>query len=181
SSSQVTLIGHNQLNNVAVFNTRIVVKSSGAVTQTLSTKSRADFKLQLPFGHNYEVYFQNAVGPVMFMEVIANTVPSDKYQYMMTYEMNVPFVSKRDEDVDTSVFTKPFYRIFYNGSNRMVDDSAYNNKFAASIIKRFDHYGKLEGRDGNEKYAVVLSGKILASADNSVNIFDKPIKLISKS
>jgi len=179
--SQVTLIGHNQLNNVAVFNTSIIVKSAGAVTQTLSTKSRADFKIQLAFGHNYQVYFQNAVGPVMYMEVIANTVPSDKYQYMMTYEMNVPFVSKKDEDVDTAVFVKPFYRILFNGNNRMVDDSAYNNKFAASIIKHTFSHGKSGSNLSNEKYPVVLSGKILASADNSINIFDKPIKLISKN
>src|SRR5689334_6345454 len=98
--AQIAIIGHNMINNVPIMNTRIVVKTGGIITKTLNTLSKPDFKLQLEFGKIYQVYFQHPRCPVMFMEVAGNNVPSDRYQYLMTYEMNVEFVNKIDEDID---------------------------------------------------------------------------------
>src|SRR5436190_18690070 len=89
SRAQIAIIGHNMINNTPIANTGIIVKSNGVVTKTLSTLSRPDFKLQLEFGRNYHVYFQHPRCPLMYMEVIGDNVPSDKYHYLMTYEMNV--------------------------------------------------------------------------------------------
>jgi outer membrane protein OmpA-like peptidoglycan-associated protein len=173
---QITIIGHNMLNNSAVFNTRIITKVGGVVTKTLSTGPRADFKLELPFGNVYHVYFQNALGPVMFMEVAGNNVPDDKLRYLMTYEMNIPFVNKKDEDVDTTVFVKPFHRIVFNGQNRMVADTAYNSAFENSIIKK-----QIAGnRSPTNKNSMVLSGKIVGPA-NSPAISGQQVSLLNKN
>jgi len=136
SHAQVVLIGHNMINNTPVQNTRIIVKTNGAITQTLGTGARQDFKLILPFGVVHQIYFQNAKSPVMYMEVDGTGVPKEKIEYMMTYELNVPFADKRDEDVDTVKFQRAFYKIAYNGLTRMAEDTLYNNVFANELIRK---------------------------------------------
>src|SRR6476661_1561122 len=133
SIGQITLIGHNMINNTPIKFTRILVKQGGVTTKTLDTKAYTDFKLQLDFGKIYTIYFQNSLSPLMFMEVKADDIPSDKYEYRMTYELNVPFANKEDEDIDTLAFSKPFHRVIYNGKSKMVDDTVYNNSFARTI------------------------------------------------
>jgi outer membrane protein OmpA-like peptidoglycan-associated protein len=170
---QIAIIGHNMLNNVPVNQTKIIVKSAGIITKTMTTGPRPDFKLELPFGGLYQVYFQNAVGPVMFIEVSGKDVPADKYRYLMTYEMNIPFVNKLDEDVDTTVFVKPFHRIMFNGQNRMVDDTAYNSAFESTIIK------KVNASNRNQKEGqVILSGIIKAG---SYQLNEKELRLIGRN
>ncbi len=176
---QITLLGYSMLNNGALPQTTIVAKSNGIITKTLSTASRSDFKLELPFGQNYQVYFHNRVGPVMFMEVIGNTVPAEKYRYLMTYELIVPFVNRFDEDVDTSVFAKPFHKISFNGENRMVADTVYNQRFENSIIKKTILNNKSSVRnDPNSK--VVLTGKV-SCGNGQACLTGKPITLYGKN
>ena len=136
--AQVLIIGQNKLNNVNLDNTIIVVKDkqTGVITHSLNTRKKSEFELDLEFGKIYHVYLQNAKCPVMYFEVIANTVPQDKYDYTMSFALEVPFVNKNDPDVDTTVFKDPFYRIQYDGGKKMKDDEAYNYKFAKSIIKK---------------------------------------------
>lgn len=136
--SQVLIIGQNKLNNTNLDNTTIVVKDkeSGVITYSFNTRKKSEFELDLDFGRVYHVFLQNPKCPVMYFEVIANTVPKDKYDYTMSFALEVPFVNKNDPDIDTTVFKDPFYKIMFDGGNKMRDDEGYNYKFARSIIKK---------------------------------------------
>jgi outer membrane protein OmpA-like peptidoglycan-associated protein len=177
---QITLIGHNMINNDPIKNTAVWVKDGSVTTQSLNTMGRSDFKIKLDFGKVYKVYFQNAQCPLMHLEIIANNVPKDKYNYMMIHELNVPFVDRTDEDVDTSVFSKAFCRIIYNGETKMVDDTLYNNSFARLVIKKTPAAEPITERKMRE-LPVIVAGKVYVNGDPKLTVNNKPISLISKN
>lgn len=180
--AQITIIGHNKINNTKIGNTRILVKDGNDVIEKLDTKSSSDFMVKLDFGKIYRIYFQNAESPVMFMEVIANNIPVDKYEYKMVYELNVPFVYKNDEDIDTSVFVKPFHKVVYNGNTKMVDDTTYNNQFARRIIKTNTLVADVSNHTvPSVEPSVIIAGRACLNGDPKLAITNKTINLISKS
>src|ERR1043165_243167 len=97
--SQATIIGHNVINYTALTGCKIIVKQAAVVTQTFDTKNKSDFRINLDFGLNYRFYFVHPTIPVMYMEVIADDVPPEKHEYRMVYELYVPLVNKKDEDI----------------------------------------------------------------------------------
>ena len=159
SNGQIAIMGHAVLNNSPLQNTRITVLSNGVTTKTLNTLGRSDFKLELPFGSTYQITFQNRVGPELHMEVSGVNVPPDKQRYLMTYEMLVPFVSRYDEDIDTTVFQRPFHKIYFNGINQMVADTGYNMQFENTIIKKRALNNKTDALS-NPNSKVILTGKL---------------------
>lgn len=177
--AQITLIGHNMLNNTAINNTTVFVKEDGKISKTINTKNGSDFKLQLEFGGVYKVYFKNARCPEMHLEVVANNIPQDKLNYMMIHELNIPFVDRQDEDIDTTVFSRPFCRIIYNGHNKMVDDTAYNNAFARSVIKQEKPVEQVTERRTRE-LPIILAGKVIVNTDNKLTVNNTPIYLLNK-
>jgi outer membrane protein OmpA-like peptidoglycan-associated protein len=177
---QIILIGHNMINNNPIKNTTVWVNDGSAITQSLNTKVRSDFKLQLGYGKIYKVYFQNPQCPLMHLEIIANNVPKDRYNYMMVHELNVPFADRLDEDIDTTVFKNPFCRIIFNGENKMVDDTAYNNAFAGSVIKKIPVEEPITERKMRE-LPVIVAGKIYVNGDGKLTVNDRPILLIGKN
>ncbi len=91
--AQVLIIGQNKLNNTNLDNTTIVVKDkeSGVITYSFNTRKKSEFELDLDFGRVYHVFLQNPKCPVMYFEVIANTVPKDKYDYTMSFALELDF------------------------------------------------------------------------------------------
>jgi outer membrane protein OmpA-like peptidoglycan-associated protein len=180
--SQVTIIGHNQLNNSKIYNTKIFVKDGNDIVQKSDTKTSSDFTIKLDFGKIYRIYFQNAQCPVMFMEVIANNIPIDKKAYNMVYELNVPFFYKTDEDVDTTVFVKPFHKVVYNGLTKMVDDTAYNNAFARKIIKIKEDVNPYDQKADAPKIElpVTIAGRACLNGNLKLSITNKSITLFNK-
>jgi len=178
--SQITIIGHNQINNSKLTNTRIFVKDGQDVVQKLDTKNSSDFMVRLDFGKIYRIYFQNEQSPVMFMEVVANNIPIEKYEYKMVYELNVPFFYKNDEDVDTTVFVKPFHKVVYNNSTKMVDDTAYNNLFLKKIIKSTQVVAETPGVQPQTESPVTIAGRACLNNDLKLSIAKKNISLINK-
>ncbi|PBQ34481.1 hypothetical protein CNR22_22765 [Sphingobacteriaceae bacterium] len=193
SNSQITLVGHTLLNNSAVKQVQISVKTEGVITKTLNTQSKSDFKLELDYGKIYDIYFQNPRSPVMYMRVVANTIPVEKYEYRMGYELNIPFVYKTDEDVDTTVFKNPFFRVIFNGSKKMVDDTAYNTAFAKTVIvkpsKRNDPAVVSSGNNDSVKITpvksvevqAIVAGKVILNCNPQLTVKNKPISLYNKS
>ncbi len=92
------------INHSPVKGVNISIKVDGVTTKTLNTQSKSDFKLQLDYGKIYDIYFQNPKSPVIYLQVLANNIPREKQDYLMGYELNIPFVNKTDEDIDTTVF-----------------------------------------------------------------------------
>ena len=172
---QINIIGHNKLNNAPLSNVKILVKANGAVSKTITPKG-PDFRLQLDFGKVYHIFFQHSVSPLMYMEVVADNIPQDKYEYMMSYELNVPFVSASDEDIDTTVFSKPFHRVIFNGKSKMIDDSSYNNRFEKNIIKK--PAVKSESISvAKPETPVMLVGKLAQTEDGSQLVINRAVFL----
>lgn len=177
--AQVIIIGHNKLNNEPVQNTRIFVKDGDQVIQKLDTKNSTDFNVKLDFGKIYRIYFQNAKSPVMYMEVIANNIPVDKYEYKMVYELNVPFYPKNDEDVDTTAFVKPFHKVIYNGATKMVDDTAYNSLFVRKIIKPEQIQPEANTNQAVE-LPVILTGRACVNNNMKLPVAGKMVTVYNK-
>ena len=133
---QITILGNSHLNGNALVSSKLFVYGDGKLTYTLNTHKQSEFMLKLDFGKIYSVYIQHPSAPLMHFEVIANTIPNDKYHYHMTYEFMINMADKWDEDIDTSVYQKPFHRIVFNGINRLVADTAYNLEFSKHILKK---------------------------------------------
>lgn len=136
SSGQISVIGHNHLNGNSLANTKIYVKENGVITQTLNTGTKADFLIKLPYGKNYHVFLQNPKCPVMYFEVLATNIPTDKYTFRMPFELLVPFCHKTDEDVDTCVFKNPFCKLLFDGRSQIINDTTYSTDFSKKLLKK---------------------------------------------
>jgi outer membrane protein OmpA-like peptidoglycan-associated protein len=179
------------LNNTPIANTNIYVREGSVITRTVSTKNKTEFIVPLDYGKKYQIYFQNPRCPVMYLEVVADNVPEEKQAYRMQYELNIPFVDKNDEDIDTTVFAQPFHRVIYNGKTRMIDDSAYNNQFARNVLKKVEKKEK-EKEKLKEVQApppatitpealTHFAGKIILGAGKQLPVGNKYISLINKN
>jgi outer membrane protein OmpA-like peptidoglycan-associated protein len=165
------------LNEQLLRNTKILVKQGAVTTQSFNTGNKSDFKVQLDFGNRYQIWFQHERAPLMFMEVWADNVPQDKFEYRMTYELNVPFVDRRDEDVDTLAYKKAFHRVIYNGKSKMVDDAAYNEAFAKTIIKK-EEVAPAPPKEEKTELPSIVAGKACLSGDKKIPLINKHIFLI---
>lgn len=178
--SQITIIGHNKINNTKLINTKIIVKDGNGIIQKTETKTSSDFMVNLPFGKNYRIYFQNEISPVIFMEVNAANIPQDKYQYKMTYELNVPFIFKNDEDVDTTVFTNPFHKVQYNGATKMIEDTTYTTSFVKKILKP-ENFSEDKIKEGNQiERPIIIAGRACINGDLKLLVVNKSIALFNK-
>lgn len=165
SFAQVTILGKTSLNGVPVNACQLLVYCDGKAAFTHSTGASAEFMLKLDFGKVHQVYIRHKDAPLMFFEVVANTVPADKYVYRMTYELLIDMPYRFDEDVDTSVFKQAFHRVLFNGSKQMVADTAYNHQFAQRVLvrnnpelrtRRESTYSIQAGRFGADEQAHLL-------------------------
>lgn len=186
SQGQITLIGHTMINNSPVTHINILVKEGDKVLKSLNTQSKSEFKLQLDFGKVYKIYFQHPKCVVMHLEVLANTVPPEKYDFLMGYELNIPFVYKTDEDIDTTVFSKPFHKVIFNGGKKMVDDTSYNNAFARTVIKKpvktpepVKDTARTETKV--QETPVILAGKVFLNGDSKLPVKNRYILLLDKN
>jgi outer membrane protein OmpA-like peptidoglycan-associated protein len=114
---------------------------------------------------------------VMFFDVIADNIPKNRQNYTMSHEFNASFVYKNDEDIDTAVFQKAFYRILFDGHKRMVDDSAYSKRFNTSILKK-----RIIPKDNYSLEAsVILTGKILHNNQTNTAVRNQKLHLINSN
>lgn len=188
SYGQITLIGHTKLNNSPLANSSVFVKEGNTTIKTINTQKKSEFLVKLEFGKVYKIYFQHANSPVMFMEIIADNIPQDKYDYRMGYELDVPFCNSNDTDIDTTVFKNAFHRVIYNGKTRMVDDSAYNTTFAKSILKKPEataskaskNEARTESETTSKEQPSILAGSVFLDDNEKQPVGNKLISLINK-
>lgn len=176
--TQIVLIGHPQLNNETLTNVLVTIKDGATPIQNFNTLKKPDLILKLNFGKIYRVYFQHPQCPLMFLEVVANNIPEDKTNIKMTYELNIPFYYSNDEDVDTTVFSKPFHKIIFDGKSKMIDDTAYNNQFLTKVIKVKKE--SLMSTDPKlTEPTVIFAGKICLNNNSKLTINNKPVYLVN--
>jgi len=180
-NGQITIIGHNEINTTPLANTSIVIKQDGIVKETINTKTKSDFTLKLTFDKNYEIYFSNPKHQTMFMEVKGDNIPKEKQEINMVHELNIPFVLKTDEDIDTNAFKKAFCRIVFDGKSKMILDTVYTNKFNKTILKN----KPVEDENGTVSAAieipVILAGRICLNKNTKLPVINQVIKVLDKN
>jgi len=129
SWSQITIIGHTEMNTYPLNNVKVIVKENNAIIQTLNTGKKSSFNLALAFDKKYSVYLQHQDCPVMFFEVDSKNIPADKQSIKMIHELDIPFYHVLDEDIDTTRFAQPCQKIYFDGKSKMVSDTGYINSF----------------------------------------------------
>lgn len=168
--AQVIVEGKTYLNRSPLTGVTIIVKDGNKTIQTLNTKNKNEFNIELDYGPVYRVYFQHPKCVLMHLEVYTNSVPKSRYDFSMAHAVDVPFVNKNDPDVDTTVFSEPFYKIRYDGKKHMEDDSAYSRVFDTRIIKKtVKPTEPVEIK--NPEAPAVFAGKIYVN-----NNFNVPVK-----
>lgn len=178
---QINLVGHTKINNSPLQAVNITVTSEGVITKTLNTRTSSSFKLQLAQGKSYDVYFQNSESPVMYMRINANTVVSGKHKNTVGYELDIPFVYKTDDDIDTLLFKEPFCQLIFNETGELVGDSIYNTAFAGKLIKKTARYAHpASGRDSVNTTGNIIAGKVLMNGNPQLVIKNTAISIIDK-
>ena len=179
-NAQILVIGNNFLNGSPLAGTKIFVKDGAVITQTLDTRNKNEFQFEVDYGKVYRVYLQNPKCPVMFFEIVANTIPNNKQDFFMSHTCDIPFFNKNDPDVDTTVFVEPFYRIVFNGKKSMDEDAEYTRAFEKRIIKKT---AKIEepAKTVNGDQVAMLAGKIYFNASSKLAAKNKTISAINSS
>ena len=169
--AQVAVFGNVFMNGERLTDSKIIVKSKGAVLQTFTTGAVSNFSFEVDFGPNYEVYIENAKTFPMFFEVITEKVPMRLYDAQMAHDMDAGLYALDDERIDTMQLKKPFYKIIYDGKKKMVEDEAYSIEFEKGVVKKLTQFlmsGKV--------YLDTVTGKTLKN--KAISAFDKNGKKI---
>jgi len=185
---QITLIGHNEINNSDIYPVKISVYNGATLEQQLNTEKKSNFNIKLAFGKKYKIVVQNPECPVMFFEVDASNVPADKQDIRMIHEMDVPFFYKNDEDIDTTHFSKPIQLIYFDGKSKMITDTAYITQYYKKVIKPQKSTTPPLNNEGAVNLPCVIASQILLNNDpklgvknQEVNFYDAEGKLIKST
>jgi hypothetical protein len=179
AQGSLAFIGHALYNEKPLTNSDIKVYESGKEIQKLSTVALSDFKVILPLGKNYRVYFENAKAQRMYMEIITDNIPANKLSYKMTYELEIPFFPKDSKMLDTTQFRRPFHKVIYDGKNGMKDDTLYMNAFLAKVqIKKKDELEKEVKTETAVKWTN-LAGKLNYDNPDHIPVIAKKVNLLN--
>jgi len=135
--SQNILIGHllHDEKPVSQVTLEIVPLEGTPSREVLNEKN--DFLITLPFQNEYKIFFHHPDYHLSYISV--NTrVPDDKMQYRMVTELNMPLYRKEDPDINKDAFKDPVQKFFFNGNNKIVNDTVWLPLFYSKLIKNSD-------------------------------------------
>lgn len=178
--SQITIIGHCALNNDKLTNTEIIVSDGNEILQKLNTKNTNNFQIKLDHGKIYRLHLYNKVSPRIILEVVANNIPEEKKAIHMTHELNLEFYYANDDDIDTSVFAKPYHKIIFDGVSKMVDDTTYNKAFERKILKMIPFVEEARDPKGLE-LPITIAGRAVLNNDVKLPLLYKKVELTGKN
>lgn len=177
--AQVIVDGKTFLNKSPLSGVTVVVKNGSKTIQTLNTKNKNEFSIELDYGPVYKVYLQHPKCVLMHFEVYTNSVPKNRYDFSMSHSFDAPFVNKNDPDVDTTVFSEPFYKIVYDGKKHMEDDTAYSRSFDSRVIKKVVKPAE-PAEIKNPEAPAVFAGKIYVNNNLNVPVKNKLVHAVYK-
>jgi outer membrane protein OmpA-like peptidoglycan-associated protein len=90
------------------------------------------FSLKLDYNLNYSIYFEKENYAVMHAD-INGTIPEDKTNYKIKYEITIPFYHTRNQTINQKTFEKPFSKIYFDGKSKFVDNTEYIKDFLVQL------------------------------------------------
>lgn len=171
--------GNNTFNGQPLLNTTVTVFESGKQIQALNTGNSSKFKVSLPFGKNYSVYFTNVKSQKMFMDVIMANLPDKVRAFEMVHALDIPFFPRDGVNIDTTQFKDPFYKVIFNGKDKMVDDTTYMKQFLAKVyIKKKDEKEVLPADPKSIKWNN-LAGRFVYNNKERLPVRNKKVNLLN--
>jgi outer membrane protein OmpA-like peptidoglycan-associated protein len=174
---KVIFIGHNFFNDQALPNVSIRVVESGKTIQTLTTSVSPDFKLMLPFGKNYSVYFEHPRIQPVYLKVMAENIPQKLYNVEMKHDFRIPHFPKDALTFDTTQFRNPFYKVIFNGKDGMIDDTMYTKQFISKLYLKKEE--KKEVKQAPPVKLTNLAGKFNYSNSEKTPVIAKKVYLLN--
>lgn len=179
-SGHLIFDGNNTFNGQPLINTTVTVMESGKQIQTMNTGNGSEFKLTLPLGKNYSVYFTNSKSQKMYMDIIMNNIPENIMKYKITYALDIPFFPKDAVALDTTQFRNPFHKVIFNGKDKMVDDTVYMKQFLAKVYIQKKEEKTVVADIKTTKWTN-LAGKFSYNNKEKMPVRNKKVNLINGS
>lgn len=105
----------------------LVLENDKIIAQTL-TNEKGFFLLKLTFNHNYSIKFEKQGFCTMYA-LVNGSVPDDKQDYNIKFEIRVPFFDFEQKELNLKVFEKPITKVYFDGNSRFIDDPMYITNF----------------------------------------------------
>lgn len=180
-NGQLIFDGNNTFNGQPLLNTTVSVFDGAKEIKTLNTGNSSAFKLELPFGKNYAIYFTNAKTQRMYLEVVMDNIPEKARKYKMVHAFDVPFFPKDATTFDTTQFKNPFYKVIFDGKDKMVNDTIYMKQFIAKVyLKKKEENGPLNSEVKSVKWNN-LAGKFAYNNKEKMPVRNKKVNLVNGS
>lgn len=176
--SQITIIAHAEMNTYPINGIKVTVKENNKIIQSLSSGKKATFNINLSFDKKYTIYVQHSECPVMYIEVDATKVPIEKQSIKMFHELDIPFYLKQDEDIDTSVFSQPCQKIYFDGISKMISDTAYINKFYSKVVKSQKTEQPILNETSNISLPNTIAAQVLLRNDSRLTVKNQTITIL---
>lgn len=179
--AQFIFDGNNTFNGQPLLNTTVTVFENGKEIKTVNTGNSSVFKLELPLGRNYSVYFSNAKAQNMYLQVIMENLPEKVRKYKMVHAFDVPFFPKDATTFDTTQFRNPFYKVIFDGKDKMVNDTVYMKQFIAKVyLKKKDEKDPVVAEVKSIKWNN-LAGKFSYNNKEKLPVRNKKVNLVNAS
>ncbi|MCX8081500.1 MAG: OmpA family protein [Bacteroidia bacterium] len=186
ANSQNILIGHMKYADKPVSGVSIeIVPQKGSPFRQF-TGNESDFQLILPFQNTYFIHFSHPDFISSFIMVDTH-VPEDKTSYRMITEFEIIFYNKNDEDVQKEVFKEPYQKFYFNGINKIVNDTVWLKGFYKRLMKK-NVETQMIYEPNAARIPVNICGRFLLENNASlpilleeVSILDRTGKIIRKS
>lgn len=176
-TAQITIIAHAEMNTYPITGISVLVKENDKTIQTLNSGKKATFNINLAFDKKYKIYVQHTECPVMYFELDATKIPAEKQSIKMFHELDIPFYLKQDEDIDTSVFSQPCQKIYFDGVSKMVSDTAYITRFYRSVIKSQKNEQPVLNESSNINMPSTLAAQVLLRNDPRLSVKNQTITI----
>ena len=105
----------------------LVLENDKVITQT-QTNDKGFFLVKLTFNHNYVIKFEKQ-GFCKMYALVNGSVPEDKQDYNIKFEIRVPFFDFEQKELNLKVFEKPITKVYFDGNSRFIEDPLYITNF----------------------------------------------------
>ena len=175
--SQITIIAHAETNTYPISGIKVTVKENDKIIQTLNSGKKATFNINLAFDKKYAIYVHHSECPVMYFEVDATKIPIEKQSIKMFHELDIPFYLKQDEDIDTSVFSQPCQKIYFDGVSKMISDTAYLTRFYNKIVRSQKAEQPILNETSNISLPSTIAAQVLLRNDPRLSVKNQTVSI----
>lgn len=139
--------------------------------QETTTNKKGKYKLELEYGFQYKVVFENNPGYIDMSFMVDGKIPPAKKDLNPTIDLEVPMFETGTDKIDTLKFKFPFTKFKFDGNKKFIDDAKYLNDFERGLFKEYKEAQKKIKKQKADKAAqdkldatghfVLIGGKLM--------------------